>query len=64
MLSDNLPMNCPHCGRRMTHLLSQAPWHFYECQKCGPFTLPERGPMRPTELPDYPAARLEIKRVS
>ena len=64
MDEDGVPMNCPHCGRSMTYLLGQHSWHFYDCDKCGPFTLPERGPMRPTELADCTAAGLDTRRIS
>ena len=46
-------LNCPECGRTMTPLLSQGRWHFYACEKCGPMTLPSRGPIRRTDAMDY-----------
>ena len=49
------PVNCPLCGKRMAHLLSQAAWHFYWCDTCGPMTVPPNGLVRRTDPTDYDA---------
>ena len=48
-----VPLNCSYCGKAMTQLRSQGHWHFYQCERCGPITLPPNGQIRRTNPSDY-----------
>ena len=51
-----LELNCPYCGRAMAHQISQNDWRFYQCEGCGPITLPPNGLIRRTQESDYAAS--------
>ena len=57
-----LGLNCPYCGCAMAHQISQNDWHFYQCEACGPITLPPNGLIRRTQKSDH-AAATERRRV-
>jgi hypothetical protein len=40
----------------MAHQISQNDWHFYQCEACGPITLPPNGLIRRTQKSDHAAA--------
>jgi hypothetical protein len=42
-LPENLPVNCPYCGQRLTLVPSDGPTAYYACPKDGLLVLPPDG---------------------
>ena len=57
-----VPFNCPYCGLRMAHMLSEENWHFFQCEACGPISLPPDGRIRRSNATDYPVLKLEDRK--
>jgi hypothetical protein len=57
-----VPFNCPYCGRALVYLSSEREWHFYECEACGPITMPPNGRIRRTRSTDYPVSKPEKRK--
>jgi hypothetical protein len=57
-----LPLNCPYCGQRMAHVWRAEDWHFFECEACGPITMPPNGRIRRSTTSDYVVIKLDDRK--